>query len=90
MNFQFDESELRELVQPIAEEIAAAILTLGPEADRLAYPEAEAARLLGLAKHQLADARRREEITPTKVGGRIGYERSELLAYLVRGRQEAR
>jgi hypothetical protein len=82
----FDADTLRALVRPIVQEVAAAIGSL-PESDtRLAYTEAEAAKLLGIATHQLRDARLRGEIFATRVGGRIGYERTELLAYLVRNR----
>ena len=86
MQLTFDPTTLRELVRPIAEEIAAAIGTRTGNDDRLAYTEAEAAKLLGIATHQLRDARLRGELVSTKVGGRIGYERSELLAYLARNR----
>lgn len=55
---------------------------------RLAFPEAEAAALLGVAKHVLTDARRRGEITGSRVGKKITYTRSELLAFLDRQRQE--
>jgi hypothetical protein len=86
VNLVFDPQSLRELVRPIAQEIAAAIGTRSGDDEQLAYPEAQAAKLLGIATHQLRDARLRGEITATKVGGRIGYERSELLAYLARNR----
>lgn len=85
MHLAFDDGTLRQLVRPIAEEIAAVLGTVGDD-DRLAYPEPEAAKLLGIATHQLRDARLRGEVTATKVGGRIGYEKTELLGYLARGR----
>ena len=59
--------------------------------DRLAFSEAEAARLLSLKQHQLRDCRLRGEI-----GASIGpcrkilYRREDLLAYLARNRSEAR
>lgn len=86
MNLVFDDDTLRRIARPLIEEVAAAIGTRSGDADRLAYTEAEAAKLLGIATHQLRDARLRHEITATKVGGRIGYERTELLAYLARNR----
>ncbi len=86
MNLVFDPTTLRELVRPIAEEIAAAIGSRTSDDDRLAYTEAEAAKLLGIATHQLRDARLRGEIVSTRLGGRIGYERTELLSYLARNR----
>lgn len=56
-------------------------------ADRLAYSEAEAARLLGLNTHQLRDMRLRGDIEALKiVGGRVRYSREQLLAYLARRR----
>lgn len=87
MNLQFDDDTIRRLVRPIVKEVVAAVGS-AVHGDRLAYPEAEAAKLLGIATHQLRDARLRGEIVSTKVGGRIGYEKSELLAYLARGRTD--
>lgn len=55
------------------------------EPKRLAFTEPEAAALLGVQSHVLRDARLRGEITPTKLGSRIGYSRRELDAYLLRG-----
>ena len=87
MQLTFDPDTIREFARPIIEEVASALLAnpIGGN-ERLAYTEPEAAELLGIAAHQLRDARLRGEITSTKVGGRIGYERSELIAYLARGR----
>ena len=51
--------------------------------DRLAYPEAEAAQLLGVAKHVLGDSRRRGEISGSRVGKKILYRRQELIDFLV-------
>jgi hypothetical protein len=49
---------------------------------RLWFSEAEASAMLGLPSHRLRDCRRRGEITGSKVGKAIGYERSELLRFL--------
>jgi excisionase family DNA binding protein len=87
VNLVWSDDELRRLIRPVVEEVAAAIGSRISD-DRLAYPEAEAAKLLGIAGHQLRDARLRGEITATRVGGRIGFERSELLAYLARNRSK--
>jgi len=55
--------------------------------DRLAYSEAEAARLLGLNTHQLRDERLRGRIAASQiVGKRIRYLRDDLLAYLMANR----
>jgi hypothetical protein len=52
--------------------------------DRLAYSEPEAARLLGLAPHQLRDERLRGRISASQVvGKRIRYTREDLTAYLM-------
>lgn len=50
--------------------------------DRIGYSESEAASLLGVARHVLADARRRGEIKAKKVGKEFRYLRSQLVAYL--------
>jgi hypothetical protein len=51
--------------------------------DRLAFGEAEAARLLSLHQHQLRDARLAGEITASVGPGRkILYSREDLLRYL--------
>src|SRR5262245_60502693 len=50
---------------------------------KLAYGEAEAARLLSLHPHQLRDARLRGEIkASTGPGRKILYTRADLLSYL--------
>ncbi len=49
---------------------------------RLAYPEAEAAALLGIRPHVLRDARLRGEISGRLAGKKIIYARSELLWFL--------
>jgi hypothetical protein len=50
---------------------------------QFAYPEEQAARMLGLQKHQPRDERLRGRITGCRiVGGRITYQREELIAYL--------
>jgi len=51
--------------------------------DKIAFGEAEAARLLSLHPHQLRDARLRGEIEASVGPGRkILYSRADLLAYL--------
>jgi len=49
---------------------------------RLAYPEPEAAALVGVAPHALRDARLRGELNASRLGKRVVYQRSELLKYL--------
>ena len=76
------EIELREwltkVIQSAAEDLSSDT--------RLAYLEHEAASLLGVQCHVLRDARLRGEIISTRIGGRIGYETSEIKAYLERNR----
>ena len=83
---------------PIAEIVADTVretleqISNNPEqlpTDRLAFPEDEAARLMGVAKHVLGDARRRGEVVGSLVGKKIVYTRSELLAFLDRQRKGA-
>jgi hypothetical protein len=75
--------------RPIVELVVAETLGRLPaakEGPRLAYNESEAARLLGVRRHVLRDARLRGEVRATRVGKRVAYERGELVAYLARGR----
>jgi hypothetical protein len=82
MQVTIDAKELiRETVAEVLRQQEQARTTLGP--DRLAYSEAEAARLLGLNKWQLAGERRLGRITASKgVGGRVMYRREDLERYL--------
>jgi Helix-turn-helix domain len=70
---------LRECVRQAVEEIAASDAKFG---ERLAYPEAEAAALLGVAKHTLRDMRLRGEISGKLAGKKMTYDRRELLRWL--------
>lgn len=88
MNFQFHPEDLKPVVEAVVVETIRALSESPISVDeRLGYTEPEAAQLLGISAYALRDARVRGDITPTKVGGRIGYERSELISYLKRGRQ---
>src|SRR5262249_41369695 len=70
-----------EVVREVLRQQADAAATL--DGDRLAYSEPEAARLLGLEPHVLADERRRGRIGASQVvGRRIRYTREDLAAYL--------
>ena len=76
---------LRPLIAEVVKETLAALeadrARLG---DRLAFSEPEAARLLGLAPHQLRDERRRGRIQASQVvGRRERYTRQDLLDYLM-------
>jgi hypothetical protein len=55
-------------------------------AQRLGYPEAEAAALLGVRRHVLRDARLRGEIKARRLGKGYVYGRDALLKFLREGR----
>jgi hypothetical protein len=91
LSLNLDPDVLRPFVEAVVRETVA-VLDAARErtGDRLAFPEAEAARLIGLAPHQLRDLRHRKGIAFTRgVGGRIFYQRHDLLAYLAAHRVEA-
>ena len=87
MHLNIDPSGLRELVAEVVKQALAA----APAADaKLAFSEPEAARMMGLAPHVLADERRRGRISASKiVGARIRYTRADLDKYLAGRRYEA-
>jgi len=90
VNFVIPEADLQPLVEAVVrqtvEQLQADSMLAGD--GRIAVLETEAASLIGVKSHTLRDARLRGEITATKIGGRIGYEISEIRAYLARNRQE--
>jgi hypothetical protein len=67
-------------VRATLEQIHAEDATL--DGERIGYPEAEAAALIGVRSHVLRDARLRGEINGRLVGKKIVYARSELLRFL--------
>lgn len=70
---------IEEVVQTTVAQLQADHATLG---DRLAFPEPEAAALLGVRPHILRDARLRGELVGCRVGKKVLYEREELLRFL--------
>ena len=54
------------------------------ESNRLAYPEPEAAMMLGIRPHVLRDARLRGELDGSRVGKKTVYTKAELLKFLER------
>jgi hypothetical protein len=76
------EPVIRAAVVAVLDELRANDAMLG---DRLGYPEAEAAALLGIARHVLRDARLRGEINARTVGRKILYSREALLKFLSAG-----
>jgi hypothetical protein len=88
---------LRPLVAEVVREVLAQVEAARAAVDgstggagRLAYGEAEAARMIGLKVHQLRDERLRGRIACSRiVGGRISYLREDLVAYLMERRTDA-
>jgi hypothetical protein len=84
---KLDASDIADLQPVIATAVRAVLDEIHADegkldGQRLGYPEAEAAALLGLRPHILRDARLRGEISGRLVGKKIVYSRSELLRYL--------
>ena len=79
MKLEIPESELDPLIERAIKKTLAEI---GPQQSRLdgklAFSESEAAKLLGIEKHALRDARLRGEVHASKIGKRIVYSREEL------------
>lgn len=88
MQVSFEQSDLRVLVKEVVEAVLERMENdeqlLG---NKLAFTEAEAAALLSLKPHQLRDCRLRGELSGSRVGKRILYERRELLEFLRSRRQ---
>lgn len=88
---KLDASDIADLEPLIAAAVRATLETIHADesrlADRLGYPEPEAASLLGVARHVLRDARLRGELHGRLVGKKIVYSRSELVRFLEGGRQ---
>ena len=79
MKLDLDQDDLRPLVAAVLDQLRTEQPTL-PE--RLSFPEAEAATLLGVPRHVLRDARLRGEITGRLLGKKIIYARSELIRFV--------
>jgi hypothetical protein len=92
LNLQLDAAILEPIIRKVvAETITQMEAERAKLGDRLAYSEAEAARLLSLRPHQLRDARLDGRITASQVTGRrIRYSREDLLRYLTENRWQAR
>jgi hypothetical protein len=83
MQILLEESDLRPLIEKIVKETLALVDQADRHFDeRLAYTEAEAAALLGVAQHVLRDCRLRGEVSASRCGRRIMYQRSDLLRLL--------
>ena len=86
MKIDFEAEALRPLIQSIVDKTIERIdmAKAKVSGDRLAYPQAEAAALIGMAPHALRDARLNGEINASRCGKRVVYQRSELLKYLTK------
>lgn len=89
MNLHLEPDDLRPLVQQVIAETMAALerdkAVLSPQ--RLAYTEAEAARMLGLEPHQLRDERLRGRIQCSRGPKNcVLYTTADLTNYLARRR----
>ena len=87
IRFELDVETLRPVIQQVVAETLAQLETERSQFDaRIAYTEPEAAALLGVQPHVLRDLRRLGEIDASRIGKRIVYRRSDLLAFLDRNR----
>jgi hypothetical protein len=89
MRFEFDVDTLRPVIQQVVAETIAQMEAERSQFDgQIAYTEPEAAALLSVQPHVLRDLRRLREIDASRIGKRIVYRRSDLLALLERNRWE--
>lgn len=88
VSLNLDPAELRPLLQTIVAEVLAVTDRL--PGDRMAFTEAEAAKLLGLRVHQLRDQRLAGRLSFSRGPKNAAlYTRADLAAYLLRTREEA-
>jgi hypothetical protein len=85
-----DPAALQPLIRAVVEATLAAVeIDRSALPDKLAFSEAEAARLLSLHQHQLRDERQRGRVEASVGPGRkILYSREQLLDYLASRRWE--
>jgi hypothetical protein len=87
---KLDASDIHDL-QPLIEAAVHATLDAARandaklDAKRLAFPEGEAAAMLGVRRHVLRDARLRGELAAVKLGKGYVFGRDELLRFLREG-----
>ena len=91
---RLEQAEIAQIAEAFAPHFTEALAQIREEAatlspERIAYYEPEAAQLCGVPSHVLRDARFRGEITGSRLGKRVVYERSELLRF-IRGNREQR
>lgn len=83
MRAELDPADL-DLIRTIADAAVDRMINSGAKLSdgRLGYPEAEAAELLGIAKHVLRDHRLSGKVRATRIGKTLVYPRCELLKLL--------
>lgn len=83
MQLTFDSEDLRPLIEAVAAEVVARVLPLANgDPERLAWTEEEAARLCGINRHNLRDARLAGKIQYSRLGKRVAYTREALVAWV--------
>lgn len=81
---EFDLASIRPLVELAVSEALGQAVKL--QDDRLAYGEHAAAELLGVPVSVLRNARADGELSASKLGRRVVYERAELIRWLATSR----
>lgn len=79
MRVELETEDLRPLVAEIVREV---VDQIEHDAGRIGYPEKEAARLLGMAPHQLRDRRMEGAIKGKRIGRSYYYTRRELEKFI--------
>ncbi len=83
MKITLEPADLKPLVEQIVTETVERLADERAKmGGRLGFTEAEAAELIGVARHTLRDCRLRGEIEGRLVGKKIVYSRDELLRFL--------
>ncbi len=84
MNVSFNDADMAPLIERIVATTLAQQANDSAKLDgRLSFPEAEAAILLGVARHSLRDCRLAGQIKASKIGRRIVYRADELRRFLL-------
>lgn len=87
MQLTFDSEDLRPLIEAVAAEVVARVSPVAnAEPERLAWTEEESARLCGINRHNLRDARLAGEIEFSRLGKRVCYTRENLTKWIAKRR----
>jgi hypothetical protein len=81
MHFQFSPDDLRPVIESVVTELLERFADSG---EQIAFGEAEAAAMLGVARTTLRDERYRGRVNASLVGRKIRYTKRDLLEYLSR------